>query len=161
MADYFSAFGLKSIYFNKHWKLIVYFQVNGDSVIDRPRHVYPLNQARGSWDVSLTWQVSDAETIELLPAPGGILNDSIIYTLSAAPGAETITLRAVNELGEEVTQSVVIEKVDYVPGSQAPLRRRSAAPPAVEDINGLPVLPPPTVLPVPELAPIRTPPQAD
>ena len=140
---------------------IVYFQVNGDSVLTRPRHVYPLNVARGSWDVSLTWKVRDAETIELLPAPGVILKDSIIYTLSAAPGAETITLRAVNELGEEVTQSVVIEKVDYVPGSQAPLRRRSAAPPAVEDINGLPVLPPPTVLPVPELAPIRTPPQAD
>lgn len=142
--------------------IIVDFQVNGESVSSRPRHVYTLNPARSSWDLALSWDIRGEETVELLPAPGVIQGDSIVYTLSASPGEETITLRAVNELDEEVVQSVVIEKVEYVPGSQPLRRRRDNPAPAVENLDGLPALPPRTrILPVPDLAPIQTPPQGD
>ncbi|MEM8614519.1 MAG: hypothetical protein AAGF93_21085, partial [Cyanobacteria bacterium P01_H01_bin.105] len=98
---------------------------------------------------------------------GKVIGNEIIYTLSAAPGAETITLRGVNELEEEVTQSVIIEKVGFVSEAQSiPLQssRHSSRSEAQEPAPGtLPHLPPPptTVLPVPEIAPIRTPPQAN
>ncbi|MEM8614823.1 MAG: hypothetical protein AAGF93_22640, partial [Cyanobacteria bacterium P01_H01_bin.105] len=92
---------------------IVDFSVNGESVEQKPRHVYVLNPARGKIDIALNWDVKYAKEVELLPAPGKVIGNEIIYTLSAAPGAETITLRGVNELEEEVTQSVIIEKVGF------------------------------------------------
>jgi hypothetical protein len=143
---------------------IVDFQVNGESVKTKPRHVYVINPARGAIDIVLSWTVQNAKTVELQPAPGVIESNRVVYTLSAAAGAETITLRVINELDEVVTQSVVIEKVEYVPGSQAPFTRTNPSPggtqPQVDTLNNLPMLPPPpTVVPVPELAPIRTSPQ--
>ncbi|MBE9066781.1 hypothetical protein IQ260_08960 [Leptolyngbya cf. ectocarpi LEGE 11479] len=147
---------------------IVDFAVNGESVEQTPRRVYVLNPARGKIDITLSWDVKYAELIELLPAPGKVVErvDEMVYTLSAAPGAETITLRGVNELDEEITRSVIIEKVAFEPGAQpVPLQssRRSSRPVDAGDVpEGLPSLPPPpTVLPVPDIAPIRTPPQAN
>ena len=142
---------------------IVDFAVNGESVETKPRHVYVLNQARGKIDVTLSWDVKYAKEVELLPAPGKVLGNEIIYTLSAAPGAETITLRGVNELEEEVTQSVIIEKVGFdANAQQIPIQSSRRSPQTEESpADGLLALPPPpTVLPVPEIAPIRTPPQA-
>ncbi|MEM6253123.1 MAG: hypothetical protein AAF821_09390 [Cyanobacteria bacterium P01_D01_bin.156] len=143
------------------------FAVNGRSVKQKPRHVYVLNPARGEVNVELSWDVKYAEQVELLPAPGEVVTrvDGMSYTLSAAPGVETITLRGVNELDEEITQSVMIEKVAFDQGAQPiPLQssRRSSQAEGVSPPSGLPPLPPPptTVLPVPEIAPIRTPPQA-
>lgn len=147
---------------------IIDFTVNGESVDQTPRHVYVLNPARGQIDIALSWDVKYAKAVELLPAPGEVLNsvDGLVYTLSAAPGTETITLRGVNELEEEITQSVIIEKVAFEPGAQPiPLQssRRSSRANTQDSADGLPPLPPPptTVLPVPEIAPIRTPPQAN
>ncbi|MEM9486529.1 MAG: hypothetical protein AAGA83_22870, partial [Cyanobacteria bacterium P01_F01_bin.116] len=143
---------------------IVDFTVNGESVETKPRHVYVLNQARGKIDVTLNWDVKYAKEIELLPAPGKVIGNEITYTLSAAPGAETITLRGVNELEEEVTQSVIIEKVGFVSDAQQIPIQSSRRSTQAEEFSeeGLPALPPPpTVLPVPEIAPIRTPPRAN
>ncbi|MEM7063508.1 MAG: hypothetical protein AAF572_10140 [Cyanobacteria bacterium P01_B01_bin.77] len=145
---------------------IVEFSVNGKSVKETPRQVYVLNPARGKIDITLNWDVQHAQEVELLPAPGKVVGNQITYTLSAAPGAETITLRGVNELEEEVTQSVIIEKVGFVSGAQPiPIQSSRRSPQTGEqnsDPEGLPPLPPPpTVLPVPEIAPIRTPPQAN
>ena len=148
---------------------IVDFAVNGESVDQMPRHVYVLNPARGQIDIALSWNVKYAKQVELLPAPGEVLQkvDEMTYTLSAAPGVETITLRGVNELEEEITQSVIIEKVAFERGAQPiPLQssRRSSRTTTQDSVEGLPSLPPPptTVLPVPEeIAPIRTPPRAN
>lgn len=144
---------------------IVNFAVNGESVKKTPRHVYVLNPARGKIDVKLSWDVQYAKNVELLPAPGKVLGNEITYTLSAAPGTETITLRGVNELDEEVTQSVIIEKVAFVSDAQSiPIQSSSrSSQSATETVteNRLPELPPPPeVLPVPDIVPIRTPPQA-
>lgn len=145
---------------------IVNFAVNGESVDQKPRHVYVLNPARGEIEIDLSWDVKYAETVELMPAPGKVIGNEMLYTLSAAPGTETITLRGVNELDEEVTQSVIIEKVGFVSDAQqipiqSSMPSSSAAPDDPSSDGGLPALPPPpTVLPVPEIAPIRTPPRA-
>lgn len=146
---------------------IVDFSVNGKSVEQTPRRVYVLNPARGKIDIALSWDVKYATEVELLPAPGKVVKrvDEMVYTLSAAPGAETITLRGVNELEEEITRSVIIEKVAFESGAQ-PIPLQSSRPSSRADTEtapeGLPLLPPPPdVLPVPELAPIRTPPQAN
>ncbi|NEQ32013.1 MAG: hypothetical protein F6K04_13585 [Leptolyngbya sp. SIO4C5] len=133
---------------------IVEFQVNGESVAQKPKFVYAVNPARESFDIRLSWQVEHATQVELLPAPGEIDRQDTLYTLSAAPGAEKITLRAVNELGEEVTRSVVIEKVEY------------SARPSAQSGNGqpppLPTVPIPSLPPAPSrLPPLELPPQAD
>lgn len=119
---------------------ILNFQVNGEKVLSKPKFVYPINPARVSFDIELTWAVQNAVTIELLPAPGEINLDAkgLIYTISATPGSETLTLRAVNEIGEEVTRSVVIEKVEFTP-----------LPVDNETNNLLPPPPPPPTLPDP------------
>ena len=146
---------------------IVDFTVNGESVKQMPRRVYVLNPARGKIDIALSWNVKHAKQVELLPAPGNVLEvvEGITYTLSAAPGAETITLRGVNDLEEEITQSVIIEKVAFESDAQrVPIQSSRRSSQTSEDsLEGLPPLPTPptTILPVPEIAPIRTPPRAN
>jgi len=142
---------------------IVSFTLNGRSVQEYPKQVFVVNPARGSLDVILNWEVNHASQVELLPAPGMVQGNSINYTLSAASGSEMVTLRAVNELEEEVTQSIVIEKVGYDP-AQPPSPARANA-----EAGG--VLPPPpttTPLPVPysptrpsSLPPAEEPPRAN
>lgn len=120
---------------------IVSFALNGEEGALRPKHVFTINPARGSIDVILTWQVENATEVELMPAPGVIEGNSLTYTVSAAPGSETVTLRAVNELGEEVTRAIVIEKVGFDPAQPVS--------PAAANAEAGGVLPPPPTVPVP------------
>jgi len=133
------------------------FAVNGQSAKSKPKHVFVVNPARGSLDIALSWQVRNATKLELLPAPGEIEGSTLNYTLSAAPGAETLTLRAVNELDEEVTRTVVIEKVEFpirptTPGGgDSPL-------PQLPNIVPVPVPPAPSQTLPP---PVESPPRAN
>ncbi len=143
---------------------IVSFALNGEEGQQRPKHVFVVNPARGSLDVALTWEVKNATQVELMPAPGVIQGSSITYTVSATPGAEIITLRAINELEEAVTQSIVVEKVGFDPAQ--PVDPAAAANAEAEGV--LP--PPPTTIPVPtvtipspapRLPPAEEPPRAN
>ena len=120
---------------------IVSFALNGEEGDQRPKHVFTVNPARGSLDVVLTWQVENATEVELMPAPGIIKGNSLTYSISVTPGSETVTLRAVNELDEEVTRSIVIEKVGFDPAQPVS--------PAATNAEAGGVLPPPPVVPVP------------
>jgi hypothetical protein len=100
---------------------IVEFSLNGQPVIENPKQVFVVNPARKILELQLTWTVQDVTQVELLPAPGVIEGNSIRYTTSAAPGSEMITLRVVNELGEEKTQTVVVEFALSKPLSQSDL----------------------------------------
>jgi len=140
---------------------ILEFTLNGARVSDRPKQVFVINPARGSLDLQLRWQVRHANQVELLPAPGIVQTNTLTYTVSATPGSETITLRAVNELDEEVTQTVVVEKVGF--GDPA---AGTAVPGASGMQPGQPFLPPPpppTIIPVPAtpLPPAPIPPRAN
>lgn len=144
---------------------ILNFTLNGESISDRPKRVLVVNPARVALDLKLAWEVEDATQVELLPAPGVVQGDTLTYTVSAAPGSETITLRAVNELEEEVTQTVVVEKVGYE------LPQSATAPDADgNSVSPNRVLPPPLlppVVPVPlppnpsPLPPAEEPPRAN
>lgn len=90
---------------------ILRFSLNGESSRSRPKHVFVLNPERGFLDIIFSWEVENADKVELLPAPGVVEGNSLSYTISTAPGIEIVQLRAVNELGEEVTQSISIEKI--------------------------------------------------
>lgn len=96
---------------------IITFQVNGENVLAKPKFIYPVNSARVSFDIKLDWEVENADKVELMPAPGNISANSVLYSISAAPGAEVLTLKATNELGETVEQSVVIEKIEFTSAS--------------------------------------------
>lgn len=91
--------------------IILGFWVNGQSVADRPKQVYTINPLRESLDIVLSWQVDNAIRVELLPAPGIVEGNQLVYSLSAEPGAVSITLKAVNDAQDEISQTVVIEKV--------------------------------------------------
>lgn len=117
---------------------ILNFQVNGEDVASKPKFVYSVNPSRVSFDLKLDWEVNNADEVELLPAPGPIAVDSVLYTISASPGSEVLTLKAINELGEEVEQSVIIEKVEF---SAAPTS--DPGNPASPTPSALPILPPP------------------
>ncbi|MEM1292808.1 MAG: hypothetical protein AAGH67_15190 [Cyanobacteria bacterium P01_H01_bin.162] len=88
------------------------FQVDGTDTLAEPRQVMTINPALGTLELLLTWEVENAVTVELLPAPGEIEGNSIVYKLSAAPGTEKIELRATNAAGEVATRSVVVEKTE-------------------------------------------------
>jgi hypothetical protein len=145
---------------------IMAFALDGEPVSERPKRVLVVNPARGSLDLQLNWEVQDATQVELLPAPGIVQGNALTYTVSAAPGSETITLRAINELEEEVTQTVVVEKVGY----DSP---RSATADSARDGGAsspgqvLPPPPLPSVVPVPfpptpsRLPPAEEPPRAN
>ncbi|MEO0806893.1 MAG: hypothetical protein AAFY33_11360 [Cyanobacteria bacterium J06643_4] len=148
---------------------ILDFQVNGQNALTTPQQFYELTPARGLLELSLSWQVEHAKTIEILPALGVVSGTETTYSLSATPGTEIITLRVVNELGEETIQSVAIEKIEFFPGAQVPFAQPSvsvppldgqpsgAAPATEQNESGLPL----PSLPVPDPAPIYTAPQAD
>ena len=89
------------------------FFVDGESVEMRPKRVLAINPARQSINLHLAWNVEKAAAVELLPVPGVVRNHngSIIYTVSATPGMETITLQAINDSGDKVSQTVFLEKV--------------------------------------------------
>ena len=134
------------------------FQVNGVDVLAEPRQVFDLNPALETIAIRLSWEVENASKIELSPAPGEIQDDSINYTLSAAPGVETIELRATNEAGEVVTRSVVIEKTEaYVPESPLSLPIFSVPSPSGGASSSGSSAPPS----IDGLEPVHTPPQAD
>ncbi len=139
------------------------FEVNGVDVLEQPRQVLPLNPALETIEILLAWEVDNATQVELLPAPGVIEGNSITYTLSTTPGVEKIELRAVNEAGDAVTRSVVIEKA-------AAYNSNGNFPGAAGQLPMVPLPPPPGGLSAPAsplppsvegLEPVRTPPQAD
>jgi hypothetical protein len=145
--------------------VIVTFQVNGIDVLEQPRQVFTLNPEMETWDILLSWETENVSRVELAPAPGEIQDNSITYTLSAAPGVEKIELTAFNEAGQAVKRSVVIEKT-------TPYRPENAPPLGVP--GQLPFVPPPPspalgphlpASPLPSsvegLEPVQTPPQAD
>ena len=139
------------------------FALNGKDRREHPKHVFEINPARVSLDVVLSWRVENAIQVELLPAPGVmeqlmlprlIEQESLPYTLSAVAGSETITLRAINELEEEVIQSIVIEKVGFDPA-------QPVSPAAANAEAGGVLPPPPRTVPVPTVPIPRRLPPAD
>lgn len=145
--------------------VIVTFQVNGIDVLEQPRRVFTLNPEMETWDILLSWETENVSRIELAPAPGEIQDNSITYTLSAAPGVEKIELTAFNEAGQAVKRSVVIEKTTpYMPENASPLGlpgQLPFVPPPPSPALGphLPASPLPSS--VEGLEPVQTPPQAD
>jgi hypothetical protein len=128
---------------------IVQFLVNGQNVLQQPKQVYLINPARGAIDLVLSWQVENSVKVELLPAPGAIDVTQLNYPLSPSPGSETITLKVTNASGEEVTQSVVIEKVASAQANSiSPANPANPLNPATGNSNS-PLPPPPPLLPVP------------
>lgn len=98
---------------------IISFRHNGQDVLDEPKRIVQLEQGQAPTEVILSWDVVNADVIELLPAPGRIEVNSIAYPVTPNAGTENIVLRAINAAGEEVTRSLVIEKVVRSPMEQA------------------------------------------
>ena len=140
---------------------IVDFKVENESVQTKPQRVFVINPALGTLEVALSWEVENAAAVEILPVPGLIEDNEIRYTLSAAPGAEAIVLRAVNEIGEEVTQSVLIEKVEFVPEAAVPFTNANQLPNGTTPENAINQTPVAPSISVPALEPGRQPPIAD
>ncbi|MEL6813973.1 MAG: hypothetical protein AAFP03_04055 [Cyanobacteria bacterium J06598_3] len=99
---------------------ILSFRHNGQDVLDEPKRIIQLEAGQPPTEVILSWDVVNADTVELLPAPGRINVNSIAYPVSPNAGTESVTLRAVNAAGEEVTRSLVIEKVVRSPAPPPP-----------------------------------------
>lgn len=139
---------------------ILAFAVNGELAITKPKQVLVVNPDLGSLDIELTWAVQHGIQTEILPAPGAVQGNALTYTVSAAPGSEMITLRVINELDEETTQTVIVEKVG--PAARSP--GGMTGPPLTgmpRVIEGLPPPPVPTIVPVPisPLPPAELPPR--
>ncbi|MEM1307980.1 MAG: hypothetical protein AAGF98_00515 [Cyanobacteria bacterium P01_H01_bin.153] len=142
--------------------VITSFQVDGKNALEEPRQILSLNPDLGEIEILLTWEVENAVKVELSPAPGEIEGNSIVYKLSATPGAETIELRATNAAGEVATRSVVVEKID---ASMPELAIPFGAPGQIPIVplpppnsNNAPGTAPP---PLEELNPAQTQPRAD
>ena len=143
--------------------VITSFQVDGKDTLAEPRQVMIINPALGTLELLLTWEIENAVKVELFPAPGEIEGNSIVYKLSAAPGTEKIELRATNAAGENVTRSVVVEKIE---ASMPELAIPFGAP---GQIPIVPLPPPPNgnnapgtaPLPLEGLDPVQTQPRAD
>ena len=94
---------------------IISFQLNGQEVNLQPKTVIELNKNRPLTQAIVSWQVEKADGIkvELLPAPGIVpLQGNLHYPLSKAPNRETLTLKVTNQLGEEVTRTIVLETIE-------------------------------------------------
>lgn len=109
---------------------ILSFRHNGQDVLNEPKRIIELEAGQLPTEVILSWDVVNAEIVELFPAPGRIEVNSIAYPVSPNAGTESITLRAVNAAGEEVTRSLVIEKVVRSPVAPALPAPASPAPTA-------------------------------
>lgn len=90
---------------------IVSFNFDGQSTLNMPKQIIRMQPNQASGSIVLSWEVKNAAKVELLPSPGPVEVNQIAYPISATSGKEIITLRAVNAVGEEVTQSIVIEVV--------------------------------------------------
>ncbi|MEM9004228.1 MAG: hypothetical protein AAGE59_11990 [Cyanobacteria bacterium P01_F01_bin.86] len=88
---------------------IISFTHNGEQAITVPKRIVKLQKNQQPIDVTLSWEVSNTTMVELLPAPGPVEVNSIAYPVSPTPGTEIIILRAINEIGDAVSQSIVIE----------------------------------------------------
>ncbi|MDB9526509.1 hypothetical protein PN498_10955 [Oscillatoria sp. CS-180] len=138
------------------------FQVDGNSALEQPRQVYSLNPNLETFKVLLSWEIENATKIELSPAPGEIEGDSIVYTLSASPGAETIELRVTNEAGEVATRSVVIEKTEaFMPELALPFGAPGEVPPPPPPPGSAGAAGNPLPPALEGLEPVGAPPQAD
>lgn len=95
--------------------LIEIFKVNDQDVIKNPNQVLTLEPGESVIDVALSWQIKNRQqmTVELLPAPGVLPHtaNEIQYKLSPNPGKTPITLKVTNQIGESVTQTVILETV--------------------------------------------------
>ena len=89
---------------------ILKFQINGKDA--KPKHIFRINRYVPFQPLNLSWEVQgDKDTkVELAPAPGSVpLLGTVSYPLSQKPQSETLTLKATNADGEEITRSVTIE----------------------------------------------------
>ncbi|MEM9906560.1 MAG: hypothetical protein AAF921_16200 [Cyanobacteria bacterium P01_D01_bin.44] len=110
---------------------IVSFTHNREDAVTVPKRIVKLQKNQPPIDITLSWEVRNATIVELLPAPGPVKAQSMAYPVSPTPGTETIILRAINEMGDEVTQSVVIEKIVKEQGELPPSPRPFPPPPTL------------------------------
>ena len=138
---------------------ILSFMLNGQQAADQPQQVQFINPARGSVDVMLEWEVENADRmkVELLPAPGlvGADTTSMSYAISPTPGSTNLTLQVTNGVGEMVSRTVAIATA--MPSETV----RPIVPVPVEPPRGIPLPPPPIVVPSGELEPIQIPPSGN
>ncbi|MEL7333947.1 MAG: hypothetical protein AAFN12_16995, partial [Cyanobacteria bacterium J06560_2] len=90
---------------------ILSFTHNGASAASSPKRILQLKPNQPPVNITLSWAVNNAVQVELLPAPGVVSFNSISYPVTANAGTETVTLQAMNEAGDVVSQSIVIEKI--------------------------------------------------
>ncbi|MEL6939303.1 MAG: hypothetical protein AAFO84_08940 [Cyanobacteria bacterium J06598_1] len=90
---------------------ILSFTHNGASAASSPKRILQLKPNQPPVNITLSWTVDNAVQVELLPAPGVVSFNSISYPVTANAGTETVTLQAMNEAGDVVSQSIVIEKI--------------------------------------------------
>jgi hypothetical protein len=90
---------------------IVSFRVEGQEVQQKPKQVYSVSPGRDAIEVVLSWQVEGGAgmVVEMLPAPGTVPPQHAMTYAIGASSSETITLKVSNKLGEQQTQSVVIQ----------------------------------------------------
>ncbi|MEG4805139.1 hypothetical protein QUB63_33220 [Microcoleus sp. ARI1-B5] len=111
---------------------IVYFKINGRDVSEKPKYVYEINKDRKPVDIIVSWKVGDGEDIKVELLPFGDVQKpegAKTLTLSKPPSSITIALKVTNKAGEQKTQSVTIDTVEFsrltqpqtpTPGGSAP-----------------------------------------
>ncbi len=94
------------------------FKVNGLDVLTNPNQIFTFEQGKNPPDVDISWQVKNPQqmNVELLPAPGllPLSTHEMKYKLSPNPGSTPITLKVTNQVGESITQTVMLQTVANV-----------------------------------------------
>lgn len=142
----------------------IVFSVDGQSVDQTPKFVYEVSPNRPPIEISLSWNVKQAEglKVELLPAPGGVkLNDTLKFPLGQSSSSETLTLKVTTRSGEQLSKSVVIQTVELkpVPNPAAGTSRVTVPNSASSNRSSTPELPSPTPSDPTRLSPIELPPR--
>ncbi len=147
---------------------ILSFTVDGQDVQSAPQQIYQIDPTQEPTEITVAWSVANPEwmQVELLPNPGQLPANyqDFTHVLTPNPGTVGFTLQVTNAVGEQISRSVLIEKIVVAP--EESLTELKPAPNSQSPENlpkpkapSAPPLPVPTPLPphkpFPDLPPLE------